>query len=172
VRDLLLVGGADAPPKIADYGGQGPLDRWVAVVAQRQVINIVRSDAVEQRARDGVARAAAAELPAQPELALAKQRYRGEFERAMKDALAVLGDKDRLLLRLHLVSGISLDEIAKMYGVSQSTVSRWMARARDLIAAEVERLLRDRVQVSRGELASLAGLVASQIDLSMSRLLR
>jgi RNA polymerase sigma-70 factor (ECF subfamily) len=59
-----------------------------------------------------------------------------------------------------------------MYGVSQSTASRWLADARETIRDELNRLLKSRLDVSRGELASLAGLVASQLDLSMSRLLK
>jgi RNA polymerase sigma-70 factor (ECF subfamily) len=170
VRDQLLVGTLDSPPKIANYGGQGPIDRWAAVVAQRQIITVLRSEETEQRARDGAAaEAALGELP--PEIALAKQQYREGFQDAMKDALGVLGERDRMLLRLHLVSGISVDAIGKMYGVSQSTASRWLAKAREDIAAEAQRLLRERLHVAPSEIASLAGLVASQLDLSMSRIL-
>jgi RNA polymerase sigma-70 factor (ECF subfamily) len=170
VRDLLLVGTVETPPKIASYGGQGPLDRWAAVVAQRQVVTVLRRDESEQRARDGLAaEAALGELP--PEIALAKQRYREAFQAAMKDALGTLGERDRLLLRLHLVSGISVESIGNMYGVSQSTASRWLAKAREDVAAEAQRLLRERIGVAPSEVASLADLVASQLDLSVSRIL-
>src|SRR5262249_45505066 len=33
IKHTLLVGSAAEPPKILNYGGQGTLDRWVAVVA-------------------------------------------------------------------------------------------------------------------------------------------
>jgi RNA polymerase sigma-70 factor (ECF subfamily) len=173
VRDLLLVGTPDAPARIANYGGQAPLERWVAVVAQRQVVTMLRADATEQRARDGAAleAAVAAAAPA-PELAYVKERYRGDFERAMSEALAALGERDQLLLRLHLVSGVSVESIGKMYGVSQSTASRWLAQARDAVSTHIERLLRERLRLSPDELASLAGLVASQIQVSISRLLK
>jgi RNA polymerase sigma-70 factor (ECF subfamily) len=170
VRDQLLVGTLETPPKIANYGGQGPLDRWAAVVAQRQIVTVLRNEETEQRARDGAAaEAALGGLP--PELALAKERYRDAFQDAMKDALGTLGERDRMLLQLHLVSGISVESIGKMYGVSQSTASRWLAKARDDVAAEAHRLLRERLHVAPSEVASLAGLVASQLDLSMSRIL-
>ena len=106
-----------------------------------------------------------------PELVYAKQRYRAEFEQAMTDALVVLGDRERLLLKLHLVSGRSVESIGKMYGVSQATASRWLKSARETLSDEVTRLLRGRLHASPDELASLAGVVASQIDLSISRLL-
>ena len=107
----------------------------------------------------------------QPEVAFAKQRYRAEFERAMADALSVLEERDRLLLRLQLVSQISVENIGKMYGVAQATASRWLATARDRVQTEVVRLLRERLGASPDEIASLAGVLASQIDLSISRLL-
>ena len=171
VLDLLLVGSVDAPPKISDYGGQGPLDSWTAVVAQRQLARLMRKDATEQRAREGAAVEAALDAGVPPEVAFAKQRYRGEFERAMADALAALEERDRLLLRLQLVSQISVENIGKMYGVAQATASRWLAAARDRVQTEVTRLLRERLNASPDQIASLAGVVASQIDLSISRLL-
>lgn len=172
VLDILLVGTVDAPARIAGYGGQGPLDSWTAVVAQRQLVTLLRKDSSEQRAREGAAMEAALGGALQPEVAFAKQRYRAEFERAMADALSVLEERDRLLLRLQLVSQISVENIGKMYGVAQATASRWLATARDRVQTEVVRLLRERLGASPEEIASLAGVVASQIDLSISRLLR
>jgi RNA polymerase sigma-70 factor, ECF subfamily len=171
VRDLLLVGTSEAPPKIASYGGQGPLDRWAAVVAQRQVVTLLRGEESEQRARDAAAMEAAV-ATGQPEMAYAKQRYRGDFEQALREALSVLNERDRMLLRLHLVQGLSVASIGAMYGVAQATASRWLAAAREQVAAEVERVLHERLRVSGGEIASLAGLVASQLNVSMSRLLK
>jgi len=171
VLDLLLVGTIDTPAKIAGYGGQGPIDSWTAVVAQRQLTTLLRKDETERRAREGAALETALGGGVAPEVAFAKQRYRAAFERAMADALAVLEERDRLVLRLHLVSQISVQDIGKMYGVAQSTASRWLASARDQVQTEVTRLLRQRLGASPDEIASLAGVMASQIDLSISRLL-
>ena len=171
VLDILLVGTIDTPPKISSYGGHGPVDSWTAVVAQRQLTTLLRRDASEQRAREGAAVEAALDGAAPPEVAFAKQRYRPEFERAMADALQVLDERDRLLLRLHFVSHVSVEKIGKMYGVAQATASRWLASARDRVQTEVMRLLRERLGASPDEVASLVRVVASQIDLSISRLL-
>jgi RNA polymerase sigma-70 factor (ECF subfamily) len=62
--------------------------------------------------------------------------------------------------------------IAKTYGVSHSTVSRWMAAARASIVAEAQRLLRDEMQASPDDYESMSRLLVSQLDLSVSRLLR
>jgi RNA polymerase sigma-70 factor, ECF subfamily len=173
LRQLLLVGSAEEPPKIASYGGQGPIDRWVAVVAQRQVVTAIRSEQAERRAREGAALEAAAGAGVlHPEMAFLKERYREQFQQAMAEALGKLGERDRLLLRLHLVSGVSVAQIGQMYGVSQSTASRWLADAREAVSGEVTRFLRENAGLAASELQSLAGLVASQLNLSVSRLLR
>jgi RNA polymerase sigma-70 factor (ECF subfamily) len=175
VREAVLVGTADAPAKIANYSGQGPLDRWVAIVAQRTAITMVRSESASRRAHERATMEAALggqdRLDQQPELAYLKERYKDEFERAFGEALATLSERDRLLMRLHLVSGLSVEAIGKMYNVSQSTASRWLAAARETVAAEVEQLLRARLKLARSEVESLAGLVASQMDLNLSRIL-
>jgi RNA polymerase sigma-70 factor (ECF subfamily) len=172
VREAVLVGTADAPPKISNYAGQGPLDRWVAVVAQRMAITLVRNESATRRAHERATIEAAVGGQQQPEIAYVKEQYREEFERAFAEALGRLDERDRLLMRLHLVSGMSVESIGKMYNVSQSTASRWLAAARETVQAEVERLLGDRLRLARSEMASLAGLVASQLDVSMSRILR
>lgn len=169
-RVLLLVGEADGRPKIASYSGQGPLDHFVAVVAQRLVFRAARSDTGELRAREGAAMEAVA-AALHPEVSYVRDRYRSQFESALREALAMLNERDRLLLRLYLVSGVSLSEIGKMYGVNQSTASRWLAHARDAVAAELRRLMRERLGVVGDELWSLALLVASQLDVSISRVL-
>ncbi len=170
-RDVLLIGAGKAVPKITEYRGQGPLGRWVSVVATGLAISVVRADQTELRVRDAAAREIAPTV-ARPELELAKQRYREDFESALGEAISALDPRGKVLLRLQLVRGISVEKIGKMYGVSQSTASRWLAEARETIRDELDRLMRSRLDLSRDELASLAGLVASQLDLSMSRLLK
>jgi RNA polymerase sigma-70 factor (ECF subfamily) len=171
VRDMLLVGTAKEGPKIANYSGLGALDRWVAVVAQRQVVSMLRHEESEKRAREGAVVEAAVTSGASPELAYAKARYRAAFERAMTDALSSLGDRERLLLRLHFVSKLNVEKIAKMYGIAHATASRWLKRARETLSDEVIRLLRSRLDARPDELASLARLIASQLEISISRLL-
>ncbi|HSY38666.1 MAG TPA: sigma-70 family RNA polymerase sigma factor [Polyangia bacterium] len=170
-RDVLLIGAGKAAPKITEYRGQGPLGRWVSVVATGLAISVVRADQTELRVRDAAARELAPAV-AQPEIELARKRYREDFESALGEAISALDPRRKVLLRLQLVRGISVEKIGKMYGVSQSTASRWLAEAREAIRDEMDRLMRGRLDLSRDELASLAGLVASQLDLSMSRLLK
>jgi RNA polymerase sigma-70 factor (ECF subfamily) len=167
----LLVAGAGAgepPPRIASYSGRGPLAGWVGVAAQRIALGLLRGEAVQKRARErAVAEQRSIDLD--PELLYLKQRYRLEFEAAFQRAVASLPDRERTILRLHLVAGLTLDAIGVIYRVNPSTASRWLASARERLSADTERDLRQRLRLSPAEFDSLARLVVSQLDVSVCR---
>ena len=169
--DAALIGGVDAAPKLASYSGRGLLAGWLGVAAQRIAISIHRQEAAEKRALDNVAAAEAGMVRNDPELAFVKEHLREPFQRAIISALNALDDRQRLIYSLHLVSGLTLDRIAAIYRVNRSTVTRWMAGARAAIVAEAQRLLHDGMHVSPEEFDSLARLLTSQLDLSVSSVL-
>jgi RNA polymerase sigma-70 factor, ECF subfamily len=169
--DALLVGSAASPAKLGSYAGKAPLDRWVGVAAQRAALVWLRSNRAETRARQGAAAEPASHMPG-VETSYLKERYRKAFEQALTLALARLPERERVLLRLHLVNGVSVEKIGKMFDVSQATASRWLAGARETVLDDIKATLRDQLGATPDELASLAGLVASRLDLSLSLLLK
>jgi RNA polymerase sigma-70 factor (ECF subfamily) len=165
----IFVGAPGQPPRIQSYAGRGPLAAWVAVAAQRIALDLRRA-----AARTAGADPRADEIlpaPEHPEVDYLRTRYKTEFEGAVRAALAGLPDRDRLLLRLTIVSGLSHDQLAQIYGVNQSTVSRWIARARAAVLEATEREVCARLDMPPGEFRSLAGLLVSRLDLSISRVL-
>lgn len=168
VRQHLLVGDAGAPPAIDKYLGYGPLESWVSVVAIRVAISLGRAESSERRLRG---KAIAEATGIDPERLIIREEVRLELETAVKDALAALSDRERLILRLFLVSGMTLDAISRSMGVSRQAVSRSLARSREGLLEDVNRSLKERLKVSRGDLTSIIRLVASQLDVSISRLL-
>jgi RNA polymerase sigma-70 factor (ECF subfamily) len=173
VRQVLLeklfVSGKDgAPPKIAGYQGRGPLASWVGIVAQRTALSLRRGPTTSELPNDDDLGEG---LPpgTDPELDYLKVRYRAEFREAFRTGFAALAPRDRMVLRLFMVKRLSHQSIAAMYHVNQSTVTRWIARARDAITAEARRYLRERLAVTTQEFDSLGQLVASQLDLSVTR---
>jgi RNA polymerase sigma-70 factor, ECF subfamily len=170
--DALLVGCAASPAKIGSYAGRAPLDRWLGVAAQRTALIWLRNDRAETRAREAAAAEPVTGGPPGPESVYLKERYRSAFEDALRDALARVPERERVLLRLHLVNGVTVDKIGKMFNVSQATASRWLAAARDTVLDDVQATRGERLGTTPDELASLAGLVASRLDLSLSRLLK
>jgi RNA polymerase sigma-70 factor (ECF subfamily) len=173
VRQILwqriFVGTAGQSPRIHSYAGRGPLAAWVAVAAQRVALDLRRSEA---RAAGGDPMADQV-LPANehPEVDYLRTRYKAEFEAAVREALAGLPDRDRLLLKLTIVSGLSHEQLANIYRVNQSTITRWIARARAQVLETTEREICARLRMPPGEFRSLAGLLVSRLDLSISRVL-
>ena len=169
-RQALLVHGGDGSgAKISQYLGKGPLENWVAVVAIRMAVSLGRSESAERRVRDLAVAEATGKVD--PEALFMNGQIRRELEAAVGQALERLEDKQRLVLRLYLVSGMTLTAIAKSAGVKQQTISNWLAKARKSILADVRRYFGKRLRVPAGDLAAIAGLVASQIDVSISRVL-
>jgi RNA polymerase sigma-70 factor (ECF subfamily) len=168
VLELLLVGGPDRVPKLGQYTGRAALKSWLRVIATRLLVReagkLDREEADEdrillERAVDGGA----------PELAYLKASLRPVFVAAFTAAIAGLSLHDRLLLRQHFVDQLGIDQIGALHGVHRATAARWLARIRDRLLADTERRLQG--ELGPGELAEVWPLIASQIDLSVRRLL-
>jgi RNA polymerase sigma-70 factor, ECF subfamily len=65
-----------------------------------------------------------------------------------------------------------IEDIGALYKVSASTISRRLARLRKAILAETRRILRVRLGLDESDLASVMKLVQSDLDLSISRMLK
>ena len=165
----IFVGTTGKSPRIQSYVGRGPLAAWVAVAAQRVALDLRRSAA----RMAGMDPGADEILPANqhPEIDYLRTRYKAEFEAAVREALAGLPDRERLLLKLTIVSGLSHEQLANIYGVNQSTITRWIARAREQVLDATEREVCSKLGMPPGEFRSLAGLLVSRLDLSISRVL-
>jgi RNA polymerase sigma-70 factor (ECF subfamily) len=162
VRERLLVG---APPRIAEYAGQGPLSAWLRAVALRTALN----------ARRGGAREAPVSSPPDspvskdPELALLRERYRDAFRRAFADAVSKLSSRERTVLRLSVVDGLTLERIGAIYRKDASTISRWLDAARRALHEHTRAALQP--HVPSGEFDSVLRAADSELNLSLSRLL-
>jgi len=186
MREKLFIGDADEAraaaagggepgaggdgPRILSYAGRGPLAAWVAVSAQRTALSLRRRE-VSSRARHVAAARDELAAAIHPELAYLKRTYRAAFAESFEGAFAQLSDRERTLLRLHLLSRLTLEQIAPMFHVNISTVSRWLAKARETLLARTREGLSARLNVQPDEFASMARLLGSQIDVSLARLL-
>jgi RNA polymerase sigma-70 factor (ECF subfamily) len=168
----LLVGSPARPPEIGAYAGRAPLARWVEVVAQRATLVWLRTE----RARA----TAAARATVEPRLgadtpmdaAFFRERYLAGFGEALKEALRRAPEQDRAILRLQIVNNVSVEQIGKMLGVAQSTASRWLAKARDNVLVDLKVILNERLGIPSAEVESLADLLVSRLDLSISQVLK
>lgn len=170
LRYRLFVADGDAP-KIASYAGRGSLEGWLRASALRVAIDLQRAEgAAPTQANDEPASDAL--VTHNPELALIREHHRGDFEGALRDALAALSSRERNVLRLYTADGLTFEQIGQMYGVTRSTISRWMAAIRAQVLVRV----RERFAAGEGgpppELQSFFDLFHSGLDTSIGALLK
>lgn len=168
VRTRLFVAAEGQAPRIKQYSGRGPFGGWLRVLAARCLLDL-------QRSRQGDARAGreldSPGVPTDPELDYLKLRYAGDFKQALEGALSGLDARQLTLLKLSFIEQLSTAAIGVMYGVSSRTVQRWLVDLRESVLLKTRDGLRARLGLEPSELESLLGLVDSQLELSLHRLL-
>lgn len=170
LREKLFVPAQGAPPRIASFTGQGPLLSWLRAAAVRTALNLKRPDRRDETAEDEQLEQLPLAGP-DPELALMRAHHRPVFQAAFRAALAGLSARERTLLKLQTLDGLSLERIGAIYGVNKSTVSRWSARALEQLVDGTRQRVSQQLSLDSGELESLLRLVRSGLELSVSVLL-
>ena len=165
LRVRLLVDGESGPARIRSYIGRGPLTSWVQVAAMRLAYGAKRRvvGAHEDAERLAV-------LPYggdDPELARIRAELAEPFRRAFTESLSSLDARDRNVLRLHLLEGVSTQSIGRIYHVHRATVARWIARVHEELLAATRRRLSRELRVDRSELETFMRLLASQLEVSI-----
>jgi RNA polymerase sigma-70 factor (ECF subfamily) len=174
VRQEVLEGLFTAPPsgvpKIAGYGGRAPLRTFLRTIAVRTALNLVRrkGDRASTPLDEDREIAAAVDV----EAAYLEDRYKPEFEAAVRAAMGRLTPKQRTLLRLHLLDGLSIDVLGAHYQVSRATAARWLAAAREALADGARAELVRKLGLTPSQYQSLARLIQTRLDVSLTSLLR
>jgi RNA polymerase sigma-70 factor (ECF subfamily) len=170
VLERLLLPREDAPPRLADYAGQGPLPAFLRVMAMRTALNL-RGSGARTASVDEAALAALGDA-ADVEARYLRAQYQEAFREALHTAFAGLDRELRQVVRMHYGGGLSGQAIARLLGVDRSTVVRRLASARAALFSETRRLLQERLRLPQAELDSLIAVLRSQIELSLSTILR
>ena len=168
--ERLLLPDGEQPPRLLQYLGRAALTTWVSVAAKREALGQHRKESTHQRHSEQ-AGAWPVDPALDPELEYLKTHYRVAFEQAVSRALSQLSSRERTVIRLQTVSGLTLARIAVMLSVDESTVSRWAQRARQTVREQAEKELGDALRIRVSELPSLTRLVTSQLEVSVARLL-
>ncbi len=177
VRDLLhevrvrLLVSEDGPPRISAYLGRGPLTSWVQVVAMRAAYDAKRAKPAEVL-EDADALAVLPFDGEDAELARMRSELAGPFKRAFGEALAGLDARERNVLRMYLLEGVSSEAIGRMYRVHRATVARWIASIHEQLLAQTKKRLSKELKVSSNELESLMRLLTSRLEVSIATVLR
>jgi RNA polymerase sigma-70 factor (ECF subfamily) len=100
-----------------------------------------------------------------------KNLYKGAFRMAFVRALETLSPSERNHLRYRFAEGLSIQQIAVLYGVHRETAGIKLAQARTSLESAVRAELVAHLRVSQSELESVIRLALSQIDITLARAL-
>jgi RNA polymerase sigma-70 factor (ECF subfamily) len=174
VRQVVLEGlfivPPSGPPRIAGYAGRAPLRTFLRTIAVRTALNLRRRK--EDRASTPLDEDREIAASVDVESAYLEKRYKAEFEAAVRAAMGRLTTKQRALLRLHLLDGLSIDVLGVHYQVSRATAARWLAGAREALAEGIRAELRAKLGLTPSQYDSLARMILSRLDVSVASLLR
>jgi len=165
LRARLLVAPEGTPPKVLQYGGRARLGSWLRVAAMRDY----GAQANRRPADDDAELEALLVSTGDPELEELRQRFRNEFRGAFGVALRALDERDRAILRHHLLDRLSIDRIGALYDVHRSTAARWLVDIRGRLYARTQEEFRVRLGLAAGEFDSLMAMVLSQLTYSVGR---
>lgn len=162
---MLVVDHAGRGPLLAQYGGRGALRRWIRVVAVREAGKTRLADTAATPVDDDALFDALAPA-SDPALSAVKRDAAVAFRAAFLDAVAALEPRERTALRLHLLDGLTIDDIAPMFDVHRATVARWIAAARQAVLDRTRRGLMRDLRIDAADADSLIRLVQSRIELA------
>ncbi len=159
--------------KIGMYAGRGKLVNWVRIVVARTRADLIRAAPGRERPleEDGVEEETLMLAVDSPEARHLEQQYRVEFREAFGEAMQTLTPAQRNLLRQRIVFELKIEEIAALFEIHPATVKRRLARARQALGEETQRLLLHRLRLGGTELNSLLRVVQSRVDVSVRRIL-
>jgi len=168
LRVRLLLRDGERAPALSTYSGRGALVHWCRATTLRLVQEFARTPQREVLSEDALLEAPA--LTRDLDASLLKQHFAEAFATAFKAALAQLPSRDRYLLQLHYLEGMRAEELGRIFNTHRTTVWRWLTQCREQLLratrAELAKTVKDT------ELSSLMNVLHSQLDVSISRVLR
>jgi RNA polymerase sigma-70 factor (ECF subfamily) len=168
IRCRVLLGDR-GPPRILEFSGRGALRAWVRVIAVREALRMTRRSDREIEI-DDIDKLQA--FVTATGLEHEKQSYRHAFREALDRALRALPSRDRVMLRQHVLDGMTIDQLGALYRMHRTTAARALERARRFLLAATRAHMRVELDVSSTELDSILRLIRSCLDVSLRGLRR
>jgi len=162
---------AGSTPRILTYAGRASLASWLGVATLRFALNMANKAKSGQYVRTDITLDSLVSASASPEVRVAIEKARPFFQSALQAALGALPERDRTLLRMCFVDGLSIDDIGSIYGVHRATAARWIANIREGILKSVQGVIAQEFGLHTTEFDSLVFLIRSELHLSLRRVL-
>ncbi len=160
-RERLLVSASEQQPRLSLYSGKGRLGGFVRTVAMRLWLNSKRGQREVATAPEALHVLAGSSDPALEHL---KARYLEQFRAALAHAWTALSRDDRDLIHHQVVDGLSIDDLAKLFGIHRSTAARRLVGAKDALVAATRESLRDSLGISETEVRSIIRLIETRLE--------
>ncbi|MBL8922580.1 MAG: sigma-70 family RNA polymerase sigma factor [Myxococcaceae bacterium] len=171
VRTRLLVAPKGKEPRLATYDGRGKLKSWLWTATRLELLQATRG--MGQAPADDIDELGhLAATDRSPEAAARSKKDTKLVSDALQAALEVLEPKERTLLRMRFVDGVSTEELGRMFQVHRTTAQRWIEAAQAKIMAAMRARLAHEARLKDGEIDALVGEVAQSISLRLSQVLR
>lgn len=164
VREQLLV---RTPKGLASYAGKGSLEGWVRVSTVRLALKL-KERRPQVASGSGPLDRGSGDLEGD----LAKAQAREQVEAALEAVLSGLDNEERAWLKLYYLDGCTLEQIARLFKVHVSTISRRMAALEGQVLHTLRARLEQRLRLPPSEVDSLIRFVRSQLEVSLSRALK
>lgn len=165
LRERMLTGERG----ISAYDGRAPLVVWLRVCATRIGLRCLererRAEPLDDRRLDELAPGID-----DPRLAYLRRVYGASFREAFDEAVASLAPRERNLLRLSVIDGLGIDQLAAIFHVHRSTAARRLEHARDALVAATRDRMRVTLAISESELESILRMLQSLTDLTLGNL--
>jgi RNA polymerase sigma factor (sigma-70 family) len=154
-----LQGSSASQGKLGSYNGRGSLAGWLRASVSHAAIDRFRRNrkqvSLDQLVEQGRSPDLQASISAGGEEERLDAHWGPVMAQALQEEISRLLPRDRLLLSLYHVQGISLKAIGLQFGVHEGTASRWLERVRRGLRKRVERRLRKMHGLTARELRSV-----------------
>jgi RNA polymerase sigma-70 factor (ECF subfamily) len=169
LRAHLFLPRRDSEMGIASFRGRGALVSWLRVSAVRIACKLI-DEGQKQRSNGDEQLARLASVGSDLESHYVKAWTRDAFKRAFAEAVGELSPRDKTLLRLHYVDGMSLDGIGVSYRTHRATAARWLAAARQQLLDRTRARLVAEHRIPLAECDSIIRGAQSRLELTFHRL--
>ena len=155
--------------RLSTYDGRGPIAAWLRAMVVHAALDEKRREKRRGPPRGDSALENVVKSGVDAELAALRTRHAPEFSAAFRAALGALTPRERNVLRLVYLDGLTAAQVGKIYGTHRVSVARWLGDIRRKVHGETLARLSHVVTPSQG--TSLIRLCWSAIDESIARIL-
>lgn len=156
VRVTLLVREGGQTPRIAQYRGDGKLEKWLAIAATRHLLRNEGKRANPVLARLGEEVSTSLSAP-----------YLPVINEALASAWNELSSRGRALLHQQYALSLGIDRIGHHYEVSRATAARWVAQARNELVERVRSKLAVELSARPAEVDSMLRSLRDALELEL-----